>query len=95
MGKHTPTPAQEKAFKDVVKAFKKAKKLGLVFYGKSGSLVAYNSNADDYLEEVDFNESLGTGFQEVEHLSVLGCITDSGADDYGSYRTYEDLEKYS
>jgi len=95
MGKFTPTPAQEKAFKEVAKAFKKAKKTGLVFYGKSSSLVAYKKNADDYVAELDFQESLGTGFAQIDCLSVLGCLADCGADDYPDYRTYEDQENFS
>lgn len=94
MGKFTPTKKQEDAFNDVVKAFAKAKRLGLVFYGKSGSLVAYKKNADDYME-ADFEKSLRGGGNQIENLSAFNCISDSGADDYGCYLTKEDEEKYS
>jgi hypothetical protein len=93
MGKHTPTPTQVKIFKDAVKAIKKAKKAGLVIYAKQYDLVAYNKSADDYIES-DFLNSLGTGFSQIECLSER-CLADSGADDYGSYRSAEDEEKYS
>ena len=94
MGKFTPTKKQEDAFKDVVKAFKKAKKTGLVFYGKQDSIVAYKKNADDYLD-VGLHVCCGTGYSQVECLNSLGCIDDSGADDYGSYLSQEDEDLYS
>lgn len=95
MGKFTPTKKQEEAFKEVAKSIKKAKRLGLVFYGKSGSLVAYKANADEYLDEEDLESNLGTGFDQVECISQHGLICDSGADDYGCYRSGEDQEKYN
>jgi len=93
MGKFSPTPEQKKAFKDVISVIKKAKKLGLVFYGKSEKLVAYTTKADDYIEQ-DFSNSLGTGFSQVENLSE-SILSDSGADDYGSYRSLSDEKKFS
>lgn len=93
MGKHTPTKKQEEFFKEVEKAFIKARKAGLVFYGKCGSLVAYKKNADDYIEQ-DFEGSLATGLKEIEFLSSNKCIIDSGADDYGSYRNESDLTDF-
>lgn len=90
----TPTLKQEKAFKKVEIAIKKAQKLGLVFYGKSESLVAYTKQADRYIEE-DFDNSLGTGFNQIESISQTGLISDSGADDYACYRTKHDEEMYS
>ena len=93
MIKFTPTIEQEKAYKDVIKAIKKAKKLGLVFYGKSGALVAYTKQADDYIEN-NFRESLRGRGGQVDNLHE-NILADSGADDYGSYLTKEDEEKYS
>ena len=90
----TPTLEQEKAFKKVETAIKKAQKLGLVFYGKSGDLVAYTKQADKYIEE-DFDNSLGTGLSQVDCISKTGLISDSGADDYACYRTKFDEEMYS
>ncbi|MBC7750068.1 MAG: hypothetical protein H7Z76_16105 [Methylotenera sp.] len=92
--KFSPTKVQEDAFKKVEKAIKEAKKKGLVFYGKSGSLVAYTKQADKYIEE-DFKSSLSGQGNQVECISKTGLINDSGADDYGSYRTKSDEEKYS
>jgi hypothetical protein len=94
MGKFTPTKKQEEAFNEVVKAFKKARKTGLVFYGKCGTLVAYKRNADNYIES-DFELSLRGGGGQIENLSSLGCISDSGADDYGCYLTQGDEDLYS
>jgi hypothetical protein len=94
MGEFTPTEKQEKLFKEVTKAFSKARKAGLVFYGKGDTLVAYKKNADDYIEE-DFAISLRGEGGEIEHLSSLKCINDSGADDMGCYITQEDAELYS
>lgn len=88
------TPEQERVFKSLIRVFKKAKKQGLVFYAKSDSLVAYTKDADDYIEE-DFEGSLGTRFSPVPYLSSSNCISDSGADDYGNFRSLEDQEKYS
>lgn len=89
-----PTEKQKKAFKAVIAAIKRANKSGLVFYGKSDYLVAYKKNADEYIDEVDFSDGLATGFSEIEHLSAR-ALSDSGADDYSCYRSYEDQEKYS
>ena len=93
MGKFTPTKKQEDAFKEVVKAFKKARRTGLVFYGKDNNIVAYKGNADEYIDDHDC--ACATGFQQIEHLSSGRCIIDSGADDYGSYVDQEDEDKYS
>ena len=73
---------------------KTKQKKGLVFYGKSGNLVAYTKQADDYNNKVDFSETLGTGFREIECISKAGLIVDSGADDYPNYRSAEDQEIY-
>lgn len=91
---HIPTQKQEQAFNNVVKAFQEAKKAGLVFYGKSGSLVAYKKSADNYIDEEDFHKSTCNPFGTVPHLSSHKCIVDSGADDYGKYRTEEDEYKF-
>lgn len=94
MGKHEPTKAQEKAFKDVISAIKKAKKAGLVFYAKQWNLVAYRKEADDYLESFNFSEVLSGKGSVVEYLSD-NVLSDSGADDYGRYISFEDEEKYN
>ena len=91
----SPSKEQETAFKKVAKAIKDAQKIGLVFYGKSGSLVAYTKQADKYNNEVDFQETLGTGLNEVDFISQTGLISDSGADDYACYRSVFDQNKYS
>jgi len=93
--KHYATKKQEEAFGKVVKAFNEAKKAGLVFYGKSGSLVAYTKIADKYNDAVDFEEALSGNYGAVPFLTDRRCISDSGADDYACYRTEEDSEKYS
>lgn len=92
--KFSLTLKQEEAFKKVEKAIKDAKKLGLVFYAKSEKLVAYTKQANDYIEE-DFESSLRGKGNQVECISKSGLINDSGADDYGCYRTEADEEKYS
>lgn len=94
MGKFTPTPKQEAAFNDVVKAFKKARKTGLVFYGVCNTIVAYKKNADDYITN-DFEASLRGDGNQIVNLSATGCIVDSGADDMGCYLTEGDEIKYS
>ena len=93
MGKHSPNEKQIKAFNDVVAAIKKAKTTGLVFYGKCSTLVAYTKKADDYIHEVEFGLGIGTGFRQVECLGAT-VLKDSGADDYGSYRSENDELKY-
>lgn len=92
--KFTPTLEQEKAYKKVASAIKNAQKSGLVFYGKSGSLVAYTKQADEYIEK-DFEGSLASGRNQIACISETGLISDSGADDYGCYRTERDEERYS
>jgi len=93
--KHQANKKQEEAFKEVVNSFKKARKLGLVFYAKSDTLVAYTKQADSYISEIDFHKACGFEFSQVPNLGSLECITDSGADDYGTYRSEEDEFKYS
>ena len=95
MGKFSITDEQIKAFKSVERAVKKAQKTGLVFYGKSGSLVAYNKDAADYADS-DFESCFGVGTgSQIECISNVNLIRDSGADDYPCYRNLEDEELYS
>jgi len=91
----SPNKEQILAFKKVEKAIKDAQKKGLVFYGKSGNLVAYTKQADNYNNEVDFSRTLGTGFGQIPNISKSGLIVDSGADDYPCYRTQADEDMYS
>lgn len=93
--KFPPNKGQIKAYEKVKKAIKEAQKKGLVFYGKSGNLVAYTKQADDYNNEVDYGKTLATGFSQIECISESGLIIDSGADDYPSYRSQADQDKYS
>lgn len=90
---HIPNKKQEEAFNDVIKAINKAKKLGLVFYGKQYSLVAYTKEADKYIGSDVWN-TLRTGFNVIPHLTK-NVLSDSGADDYSCYLTKEDEIKYS
>lgn len=80
-----PTKEQRKAFKKVADAIKLAQKAGLVFYGKSDSLVAYTVEANDYIENYGFERCLNNGNKQIEHISQTGLINDSGADDYPCY----------
>jgi hypothetical protein len=91
----SPNEEQIIAYKKVKKAIKEAQKKGLVFYGKSGSLVAYTKEADKYNDEVDFSQTLGTGFSQIDCISEKGLIVDSGADDYPCYRSQADEDRYS
>lgn len=91
----TPTQEQEKAFKRVENAIKNAQKLGLVFYGKSGNLVAYRKEADDYVDNYGFDNCLGNGYPQIPNISVSGLIKDSGADDYPSFISESDKEEFS
>lgn len=95
MSKHIANDAQRKAFDKLVKAFKEAKKSGLVIYAKSEKIVAYTKQADNYIEnEHGFEKSLrGQGYQ-VPNLNA-NLLADSGADDYGCYMTIEDNHKYN
>jgi len=90
---HTASKAQKKAFDQVVKAIERAKKTGLVFYGKQWDLVAYTKQADDYANEFGFERSL-SGVSQIPYLSKH-ILADCGADDYSRYRTQEDREKFN
>lgn len=90
----SPTAEQKRAFYKVEKAIKNAKKLGLVFYGKQDSLVAYTEKANNYIEKEGFFECLTGRGSQIDHVSALGLINDSGADDYARYVTQADQEKY-
>ncbi|MGL5690400.1 MAG: hypothetical protein ACRDD8_06200 [Bacteroidales bacterium] len=87
---------QMKAIESVKRAMKKAKSLGLVFYGKSESLVAYTKEADNYVRQEfkTIGDSDATGFSEIPYVSLGGCILDSGADDYPCFRNQHDNDMY-
>lgn len=90
----TPNEKQEKAFDAVVKAMKEAKKIGLVFYGKGDTLVAYTKVADDYVNKHDTWELIGNKNEQLPCLSCLKVLSDSGADDYPCFANEEDERKY-
>jgi len=77
------TDKQRKAYKDVAKAIKKAKKLGLVFFGKQSVLTAYPQKAFqlDLVAEIDDRNSESDRGNPVPDLGDHGLIIDSGADD--------------
>lgn len=92
---HNPTEEQEKAFLSVVRAINRAKKKGLVFYGKQTSLVAFTDVASKYM----FNSPgycLSNPWENglIPHLSGCGLLNDSGADDDAYYNSIEDSEKF-
>jgi hypothetical protein len=93
MKKHSPTEKQKKAFKDVITAINKAKRLGLVFYGKCNNLVAYTEQANEYFNG-DFEMFLGTGFSQIENLCE-NVLSDSGGDDYSQYKTQADYDEFN
>jgi hypothetical protein len=75
--KHELTDKQIAACKDVEKAFKKARKLGLSFLAKQDSIHAYRSKSLEHavpLHEHSYGEA-------IPYYSLNGCIIDSGADD--------------
>jgi len=90
-----PNQKQIDAFKKVEKSIKDAKKLGLVFYGKSGNLVAYTKQADNYVDEKGFLNCFGTLCSQIPCISISGLIKDSGADDYPQFITKSDEEQFS
>jgi hypothetical protein len=90
-----PTSKQQQAFKRVERAIKDAKKEGLIFYGKSQSLVAYTKEADDYIRTNGFEKCFGTNAGQIPCISKLDLINDSGADDYPQFLTKSDEEYYS
>ncbi len=85
MSKHIPNKKQTKAFEQVIKAIDRAKKAGLVFYGKQDNLVAYTKQANDYIKQYDFDRICATGYRAIPYISD-SCLTDSGADDYPCYK---------
>lgn len=72
------TPEQEKACKKIEKAFKDAKKLGLVFLDKSQTLCAYRKNALDHAVPLHKPSYFG---ELIPNYPLYNCILDSGADD--------------
>jgi hypothetical protein len=91
---HIPTIEQEKAFKSVINALKKCKKLGLVIYAKQYDLVAYTKEADDYAEEFGFEKALSGSGNQMPCISVQ-ILQDSGADDYPVYRNKKDQDLFN
>lgn len=91
----SPNEEQIKAYKKVKKAIKEAQKKGLIFYGKSDSLVAYTKQADDYINNVGIEKSLATGFSQIPCISESGLIADSGADDFNCFISKADENMYS
>jgi hypothetical protein len=94
MSKFSATGKQQQAFNDVIAAIKKAKKSGLVFYGKQNALVVYTKSANNYISESDFEKLLGTGYNEIPYLSS-DILEDSGADDYACFLSKLDEETFS
>ena len=92
--KFQATKKQEELFNKVIQAMELAKKGGLFFYGKSGALVAYTKQVENYVDEHGFEELLRGRGNQIPYLTSE-ILSDSGADDYISYRTQEDEEKYS
>lgn len=90
MSKFQPTPQQERAFRSVITAIKRAQKQGLRFYGKSDSLVAYTSQAADYAVHHDYSTR---GYTQIECL-VASVLQDSGADDYPKYISAADYNEF-
>ena len=95
MSKHIANKKQELAFNSLIKAFKEAKKTGLVIYAKSEKLVAYTKQADDYVKnEHGFEKCLSSYGGQIPYLSC-SLLADSGADDYPSYIDKADAEKFN
>lgn len=95
MGKHIANDKQRKAFDALIKAFKACNKAGLVIYAKSEKLVAYTKQADNYIEvEHGFEKCLRSYCGQVPCLTS-NILADSGADDYASYVSEEDHDKYN
>ena len=74
-----PNKKQERAFERVAKSILDARACGLNFYGQGSSLVAFTSEAAEYIAR--------TGVQTITGCKVIPCmergglIGDSGADD--------------
>nr|DAS14495.1 MAG TPA: hypothetical protein [Caudoviricetes sp.] len=74
---------QIEACKEIERAFKKALKAGLCFYGKGGSIVAYKHSA---MKHAAPSVQLEGGIRQdrsapIPGHTMGGCIIDSGADD--------------
>ena len=93
MNPFEPTKEQEKAFQKVVAAIKAAKKLGLSFYGRQGSLAAQNAFVEKYEKEHGFDHLLQTGAGQLPCLTA-NVLNDSGADDYPCYASSEDEQHF-
>jgi hypothetical protein len=96
---HNATKAQVKAFEKAVKALDKCKELGLKLYGKQFDLIAFTSQADEYVHETGLEACMAYTCGEIPHLSASALSThhsnflsDSGADD-GVYYQSEEVEK--
>jgi hypothetical protein len=76
------TEKQEKAFKELVKAFKRCKRAGLSLYGKQDAVVAYRSSVfKNNLDCEPLNGLEADKGNPIPYISSRGCINDSGADD--------------
>lgn len=91
MNKHHFNEKELIAFKNVVKAIKQAKKLGISFYGLQNNLVGYNKFSANYIDRNSdtalLSSSAHNGIIPYESASVL---TDSGADDYYHFNQKDD-----
>ena len=74
------TPKQEMACKKIEKAFKEAKKIGLVFLAKSQTLCAYRENALEHA--IPFHRAIYTPVKQllpnvcVIWIFINGCMTE-------------------
>ncbi|MGL5690398.1 MAG: hypothetical protein ACRDD8_06190 [Bacteroidales bacterium] len=92
-----PNKEEKKAIESIARAFAKAKKLGLSFYGKNDNLVVYTADAEKYInsEFRHIGESMSAnGHHEIPHATLSGCISDSGADDCACFKDDVDYETF-
>ena len=73
------TPKQKMACKKIEKAFKEAKKIGLVFLAKSETLCAYRENALEHA--IPLHKPFSCWGESIPYYPIYNCILDSGADD--------------
>lgn len=99
---HNPTKAQIKAFEKAVVALYKCKSLGLKLYGRQFDLIAFTSQADNYVHETGLETCMNYVSGEIPHLSASSLSThhsnflsDSGADDGVYYQSDEDEQKFN
>lgn len=76
------TEKQIEACKKVAEAIKKARKLGVAFYGKAGSLTAYQNRAFYFNQVCEPHETSWNADRKHPVPSYFVCnIADSGGDD--------------